>query len=297
MLLVLLLVLSSNFSNAEYPNRPIQLVVAYPVGGGTDILARYFEARLGWPIVVDNKPGATGMIGTDYAAKAQADGYTMLLGHITPNAIDPGRYTDSDVKTNWNLDAVVLIAMAPSVLIVSQKVTVSNVTELKKWLLKNDATYASDGVGSLAHLQMNWFLNGHIVVHSPYKGGAPALVSLLTEETQFLFSPLPVSLSMIQSGKVKPIAQTSATRSIALPNVPTMIESGEIGFNAPLWWGIFAPKGTPPAILDVWNKKVNDLLKEPETKQWLKEHGYDVKIMSRIQFDIYVEQEKKKWQK
>ena len=136
MLLVLLLVLSSNFSNAEYPNRPIQLVVAYPVGGGTDILARYFEARLGWPIVVDNKPGATGMIGTDYAAKAQADGYTMLLGHITPNAIDPGRYTDSDVKTNWNLDAVVLIAMAPSVLIVSQKVTVSNVTELKKWLLK-----------------------------------------------------------------------------------------------------------------------------------------------------------------
>lgn len=288
-------------ANAAYPDRSIKLVVGYPPGGGTDILARYLESRLSdklkWNIAVENRPGATGMIANEVVAVSRNDGYTLLMGHITPNAVNPGAFQNPPIRVNWNLEPVVLVAEAPSVLVVNSRLPVNTVSDLKNFIKDNNTVFASDGIGSLAHLQMTWFLSNMAALHSPYKGGSPALQSILTEETQYLFSPAPVSIQWIKSGKVKALAQTTNVRSKVLPHLPTMVESGERGFDAPLWWGIFAPVGTPTVILDLWAKEVNKILTEPETVEWMRNLGYEAKIMTRQEFNKYVNNEQIKWKK
>lgn len=300
-ILFLCLVLVTFSAQGNYPNRPITLVVPYPAGGGTDILARYISAKLSnknkWNIVIENKSGASGIIGTDYVARSANDGYTLLVGHITPNAIDPGIFLTPNIQTNRNLDTVVLLATSPSVLIVRNNLPIDSVSDLNKYIENNNAIYATDGLGSLSHLQMIWFLKSKSATHVPYKGGLPALLSLFSDGTELLFSPAPVSIPYIQSGKVRAIAQTGNTRLSTLPNIPTMIESGLVGFNAPLWWGIFAPKNTDNKIITLWNNSVNEILREQDTVSWMKEQGYSVMILDTKQFNNFVETEKIKWNK
>jgi tripartite-type tricarboxylate transporter receptor subunit TctC len=262
--------LFSLFANAQ----PVRVVVAYPVGGGTDIIARYLESKLDGKIYIDNRAGASGMIGTDFVAKSAPDGKTLLMGHVTPNAINVGAYMTPPMTVNWNLDAIVIVATAKEVLIANPAFAPNTVEELKAYASKNTVTYASDGIGSVADLLMAQLLKGYETIHVPYKGGAPALQSVLINETSIAYSPEPVAKTWMNSLKIKVIPTTTTDQ---------------------LWWGLFAPKGTSPEILDYWHSEISKILKDPSTKDWLKTQGYNQKIMSRKQFADFVVQEQEKY--
>lgn len=299
--LAALAALCCTFAFGAYPDKPVRLIIAYPPGGGTDIVGRYLQAklsqRLGWKIVIDNRGGATGMIGTAEADKAPPDGYTMLLGHIAPNAINPGAFLDPPQYPEYRLEPVAMVAVAPSLLIVDpEKVPARRLPELRAWIITQPKfTYASDGFGSLAHLQMQWLIGHKEAVHVPYKGGGPALQGVLTGDAPILFSPAPVSMSWVKSGRLLAIAQTTVRRAPALPDVPTMIEAGYGDFAAPLWWAIYAPHGTPAEVVETWNREVNATLADPEVKKWYEEQGYSPMPMSVAEFARFHEAERRKW--
>lgn len=286
---------------AAYPDKPVRLIIAYPPGGGTDIVGRYLQAkiahRLGWQIVVDNRGGATGMIGTAEADKAAPDGYTLLLGHIAPNAINPGAFLTPPQYPEYRLEPVAMVAMAPSLLIVDPaKIPARTLPELRAWIAAQPKyTYASDGYGSLAHLQMQWLIGAKEAVHVPYKGGGPALQGVLSGDAPILFSPAPVSMAWVKSGKLLAIAQTTGRRAAALPDIPTMVEWGYKDFEAPLWWAIYAPHGTPRAVIDLWNREVNATLAEPEVRKWYEDQGYSPAPMTVEAFSAFHEAERRKW--
>jgi tripartite-type tricarboxylate transporter receptor subunit TctC len=253
-----------------------------------------WREQRGWNVIIDNRPGATGLIGTEAASRAAPDGYTLLMGHIAPNAINPGDFIEPPVPMQWKLDAVAMVAVAPSLLLVQPALGVRSVKELRALLKGLRPLYASDGIGSLAHLQMEWFLR-QPKEHVPYKGGGPALQGFLAGDAPIMFSPAPVALPWVKQGRAFAIAQTASVRIAALPDVPTMMEAGERGFDAPLWWAIFAPAGTPPAVIGTWNAATNAILERAEVRQWFAEQGYATKAMSVQEFSEYVESEKRKW--
>jgi tripartite-type tricarboxylate transporter receptor subunit TctC len=261
-------------SLAVNANPPVKVIVAYPVGGGTDIIARYLEAKLNNQIYIDNKAGASGMIGTNLAAKAAPDGKTLLMGHVTPNAINVGAYMTPQMEVSWDFDPIVMVATAKEILIANKSFTPNTIAELKEYGKNNIITYASDGIGSVAHILMEQTLKGNLNIHVPYKGGAPALQSVLVNETRIAYSPQPVAINWINSGKVKVIHTYTSDE---------------------LWWGLFAPKGTNPKILDYWHDQITTILKEPSTQEWMKAQGYNLKLMSRNQFSNFVKQEQDKY--
>lgn len=261
------------FSLAAH-SQPVKVIVAYPVGGGTDIIARHIESKLDNKIFIENKAGASGMIGTDIAAKSAPDGKTLLMGHVTPNAINVGAYMEPPTSVNWTMEPVVLVATAKEILIANPAFPPNTLDELKAYAKKNVVTYASDGMGSVAHLLMAELLAGFETVHVPYKGGAPALQSVLVNETRIAYSPEPVAKSWMNSNKVKVIPTTTTDQ---------------------LWWGLFAPKGTSPEILDHWHATITAILKDPSTQEWMKAQGYNVRLMSRKQFAEFVVREQEKY--
>jgi tripartite-type tricarboxylate transporter receptor subunit TctC len=289
-------------AQTPYPDRPVRVVIPYAAGGGTDILMRYLMNRIeqteGLRVLIDNRPGATGAIGAREVAKARPDGYTLLAGHIAPNAINPGDFTDPKFAADWPLVEVALAAEAPSLLLVQNDLNVSNVAELKKWLRgQKNPTYGSDGLGSLAHLQMEFLMGGFAMTHIPYKGGGPAMTGFMTREVPVLFSPAPVAIPFTAGGKFRVIAQTGSSRLTTLPNVPTMVEAGEKEFSAPLWWGLFAPVGTPDDIRQRWNAAVNKALADPVVIKWMADQGYTPRPMSVNEFRDYVAAEIRRWNK
>lgn len=254
--------------------QPVKVIVAYPVGGGTDIIARYLEAKLNNQIYIENKAGASGMIGTNLAAKAAPDGKTLLMGHVTPNAINVGAYMTPQMEVSWDFDAIVMVATAKEVLIANKAFPPNTMAELKEYGKNNIIAYASDGIGSVAHILMEQTLKGNLNIHVPYKGGAPALQSVLVNETRIAYSPEPVAINWIKSGKVKVI--------------PTYTSDE-------LWWGLFAPKGTDSKTLDYWHDQIIAILKESSTQEWMKAQGYNLKLMTRKQFSNFVKQEQDKY--
>jgi len=269
--LALVALLASLAVNAA---QPVKVIVAYPVGGGTDIIARYLEGKLNSQIYIDNKGGASGMIGTNLAASAAPDGKTLLMGHVTPNAINVGSYMSPPMEVSWNFDAIVLVATAKEILIANPSFPPNTMAELKQYASKNITTYASDGIGSVADILMAQTLKGDLTIHVPYKGGAPALQSVLVNETRVAYSPEPVASAWIASGKVKVIPTNTTDQ---------------------LWWGLFAPKGTNPKTLDYWHDEIVKILQEPSTQEWMKAQGYKIKIMSRKQFSDFVIKEQDKY--
>lgn len=255
-------------------SQPVKVIVAYPVGGGTDIIARHIESKLDNKIFIENKAGASGMIGTDIAARSAPDGKTLLMGHVTPNAINVGAYMEPPTSVNWTMEPVVLVATAKEILIANPAFPPNTLDELKAYAKKNVVTYASDGMGSVAHLLMAELLAGYETVHVPYKGGGPALQSVLVNETRIAYSPEPVAKSWMNSSKVKVIPTTTTDQ---------------------LWWGLFAPKGTSPEILDYWHATITAILKDPSTQEWMKAQGYNVRLMSRKQFAEFVVREQEKY--
>jgi len=264
-----------------YPAKPIRLVVPFPPAGTTDILARAVAQKLsetwGQQVVVDNHPGAGGNIGSDIVAKASPDGYTLLMGTVGTHAINPSLYAKMPYDHVKDFVPVILVAGVPNVLVVNPSLPVKSVQELIAYGKANPGklNYASSGNGTSIHLSGELFktMTGVEMTHVPYKGSSPALTDLMGGQVQLMFDNLPSSLSFIKAGKLRALAVTSAERSAALPDVPTLAESGLPGFEASSWFGVLAPAGTPKPIVDKINGAVVAWLATPEAKEKLSSQG------------------------
>lgn len=295
-----LAVCSAGVSAQGYPDRPVRMVIPYATGGGTDILMRYLmqkvEAHENWRVLIDNRAGATGVIGAREVSRSKPDGYTLLAGHIAPNAINPGDFVQPRFAPDWPLSEVALAAEAPSLLLVQNELAVTSVAGLKKWLrAEKNPTYGSDGAGSLAHLQMELLMGMPGMTHIAYKGGGPAIQGFMSREVPVIFSPAPVAMPHVAGGKFRVIAQTGSSRLATLPNIPTMVESGEKEFSAPLWWGLFAPVGMPEDIARRWNAAVSKALADAAVNKWLGDQGYSARPMAIREFSAYVAREVERW--
>lgn len=288
-----------------YPNRAIRLVVPFPPGGTTDILARDVAKRLtetlGQSVVVDNRAGAGGNIGADLIAKSAPDGYTLLMGTVGTHAINPSLYTKMPYDHFKDFAPVVLVAGVPNVLVVNPSLPVNSVADLIKLAKAKPGTinFASSGSGTSIHLSGELFktMAGVDMTHVPYKGSSPALSDLIGGQVQVMFDNLPSSLPQIKAGKLRAIAVTSLVRAPALPDVPTIAESGLPGFEASSWFGVLAPAGTPPAVIAKINAEVNKWLQSPEGKQQLALQGAEAAGGSADQFAAHIRAETEKWAK
>jgi tripartite-type tricarboxylate transporter receptor subunit TctC len=266
---------------APYPNRAIRLVVPFTPGGSTDILARAIGQKLteawGQPVVIDNVPGAGGSIGADKVAKAPADGYTLLMGHIGTLAVNPSLYPALPYDPVKSFAPVAWVAQVPNVLVINPAVKAQSIKELIA-LAKarpGQLNYGSGGNGSAANLATEYFKlqTGTSLLHIPYRGTAPAVTDLMGGQIQLLFTGAPAVLGQIRNGQLRALAVSSPQRLEALPNLPTMAESGYPEFEADQWYGIVAPAGTPQAIVLKLNAQINQSLASNDLKTRLNNEG------------------------
>jgi tripartite-type tricarboxylate transporter receptor subunit TctC len=277
--------------------------VPFPAGGTTDILAREVGQRLslslGQPVVIDNRPGAAGNIGSELVAKSAPDGYTLLMATVGTHAINPNLYARIPYDHVKDFAPVVLVAGVPNVLEVTPSLPVHSVADLIKLAKEKPGqiNFASSGSGTSIHLSGELFktMAGVDMTHVPYKGSAPAITDLIGGQVQVMFDNLPSSLQQIKAGKLRAIAVTSAQRAPALPDIPTIAESGLPGFEATSWFGIVAPAGTPPTIIARINADVNQWLQSPEAKEKLLAQGAVAAGGSPEQFAAYIHTETEKW--
>lgn len=288
-----------------YPTRTIRLVVPFPAAGTTDILARDVAQRLsvslGQSVVIDNRPGAAGNIGSDLVAKSAPDGYTLLMGTVGTHAINPSLYSKMPYDHVKDFVPIVLVAGVPNVLEVTPSLPVNSVADLIRLAKEKPGqlNFASSGSGTSIHLSGELFktMAGVDMVHVPYKGSAPALTDLMGGQVQLMFDNLPSSLAQIKAGKLRAIAVTSAQRAAALPNIPTIAESGLAGFEASSWFGLLAPAGTPPAIVARINADVNQWLQTSAAKEQLLAQGAAPAGGTPEQFAAHIRAETEKWAK
>ncbi len=287
-----------------YPVRPIRMIVAYPPGGGTDIVGRMMGQKLGenlgQTVVVDNRGGATGNIGTEIAAHATADGYTLLMGNVAPNAINVSLFKKLPFDPVKDFAPVSLVAVTPNILVVQPSSPVKTVKDLIALAKSKPGTlnFPSAGVGSSSHLagEMLKSMAGIDMVHVPYKGGGPALVALLSGQVQLMFATLPAAMPHVKSGKLRPVAVTTSHRSQALPELPTIAESGVPGYEAATWYGLLAPAGTPKAIVDRLHAEIVKIL-ATDTRQRLAAQGFEPAGTTPAEFAGYIKSEIVKWGK
>ena len=285
-----------------YPTRPVRVVVAFTAGGTTDILARSvgqrLTERLKQPFVIDNKPGAGGNIGTEIVVRSAPDGYTLIVDSVGPIAVNPTLYKGLSYNPLTDLVPIVQIADVPNVLVVHPSLGVKNFEEFVAYAKANPGklNYGSTGIGTSSHLS-GYMLSKRLGIegtHVPYKG-ADALNDLLAGRLQFMFATIPSVIQQIQGGKLLPIAMSSAKRSRSLPDVPTVIESGLPGFEAGSWFGFFAPKGTPEAVIGQLNRTVNETLALPSIEQQMISQGADPVGGTPAEFGQFVQREYEKW--
>ena len=288
-----------------FPTRPIRIVVPFPAGGTTDVLARAAAQKLseslGQPAVVDNRPGAGGNIGAELVAKAPPDGYTLLMGTVGTHAINPSLYPRMPYDHVRDFAPVILVAGVPNVLVINPALPVNSVAELLAYAKANPGklNFASSGNGTSIHLSGELFktMTGVQMAHVPYKGSAPALQDLMGGSVQLMFDNLPSSLALIKAGKLKALAVTSLARAAALPDVPTLAESGLPGFEASSWFGLLAPAGTPQPVIAKVNSEVAKWLASPEAKEKLLAQGAIAAGGTPEDFARHIAAETAKWQK
>ena len=305
--LALLLFSALAFGQANYPNRPVKMIVPFAPGGASDFVARIISPKLGellgQTIVIENRPGASGNIGMEAAAKAPADGYTIYLGNIGTIAINPAVFPNLSVNPQKDFTAISLVAGVPSILIANPTVPVNTVAELVA-LAKSkpgELNFASPGSSTLNRLEMERFMKFADVkiVHIPYKGGAgPAVTGMLGGETQVMFVTLSSAISFVQAGKLKPLGISTTKRIDALPQVPTMIEAGYPDMVSSSWQGIFVPAGTPRPIVEKIHAAVLATMDSPEIKQRFAGGGVDVLTSKTPEdFAAFVAAETARWGK
>ena len=279
--LSLLLAPSIGAAQAAYPNKPIRLVVGFAPGGSTDIVARIvaqrLSERLGQNVLVENKAGAGGTIGTDSVAKALPDGYTLTLGTTSTHAIAPGAYSKLPYDPMADFTQISLVAVTPYLLVVNPQVKANNLAQFVT-LVKAQAgklNYASAGNGTATHLAMEMLKDaaGIDLLHVPYRGNAPADLAILGGEVQAVFGSMPALLQNTKAGKVRPLAVGTLVRSPALPDVPTVAESGYPGFEASLWLGIMGPANMPRPIVERLHKELVAIVATPEFKAAMDANG------------------------
>jgi tripartite-type tricarboxylate transporter receptor subunit TctC len=288
-----------------WPSKPIRIVVPFPPGGGTDIIARETSERVskatGWTFVIDNKPGAGGNLGVDSVAKSPADGYTLVLGQTSNLAINPSLYAKLPYDPQKDLVPVVLIAQAPLVLVTgigSKYKTLADVTAAAK-AKPGQLNFASPGNGTVAHLTSELFQKaaGIKTQHVPYKGAAQALTDVVGGTVELYMSSVPTLLGQIKQGKLRALAVTSAARVDDLPDVPTINESGYKGFDAVTWFGLLAPAGTPKDVVTKVNAEFNKALKAAELRKRLGDEGADAAGGTPDEFAALIKTEIPRWGK
>ena len=289
---------------ADYPNKPITLVVAFPAGGSSDALARPLAQRLqqalGQPVVIENRGGAGGTIGAATVAKAAPDGYTLMLTS-SHHFIAEHVYKKLPYEYTKAFEPISVIASVPSVLVVGTKEKANSLKDLIAQLKAEPGkhNYGSAGVGSTQHATAELFKSrsGTQAEHVPYKGGGPMMLDLIGGQVGFAFETIPSALTQIRGGKVKALAVTTTKRSFALPDTPTMGEAGMSGFDAPVWYGVVAPMGTPRALIEKLNRTINSLLDSAEFKAQLLTLGAQPVTMSPIEWSGAIRVDLKRWER
>ena len=288
----------------NYPSKPVRMIVAYPPGGGTDIVGRMMAQKLsenfGQTVVIDNRGGAAGNIGSEIAARSAPDGYTVLMGNVAPNAINVSLYARLGYDPVRDFAPISLVASTPNILVVQPSLPVKTVSDLVALAKAKPGTlnYPSAGLGSSSHLAGELFDNIAAVkmVHVPYKGGGPALTDLLGGQVQLMFATMPAAMPHVKAGKLRAIAVTSAKRSPAMPELPTVGETLN-GYEAATWYGLLAPAGTPPPIIMALHAEIVKIIGVAQTKERLLAQGFEPVGSTPAEFAAYIKTEIAKWGK
>lgn len=286
----------------NWPTKPIRMVIPFSAGGNTDVVARliapHIEKAVGQPVVVENRPGAAGNIAADFVARADADGYTLLMGTVGTQAINYSIYKDIRFKPA-DFAPITLVASVPNVLAVTASLPVKSVQELIASGKKNPGklSFASSGAGSSIHLSGEMFKSrtGVDMVHVPYKGSAAAVTDLVGGQVHLMFDNLPTSLPFIKNGTLRALAVTSAERSTNLPDVPTMAEAGVPDFEAGSWFGVLAPAGTPAPIVNKIDQAIEKAMADPEMQKRVVELGAVPTVKGPAEFNAFIGTEIEKW--
>jgi tripartite-type tricarboxylate transporter receptor subunit TctC len=285
-----------------FPSKPVRLVVTFPPGGAPDILARLFadKAQLGQAVVVDNKPGAGGNIGADMVAKAPPDGYTLVMGTVGTHSINGSLYSKMPYDMVKDFAPVAHVANAPNLLVVNNDLPVKTVAELIAYMKANPdkLSFGSPGVGTSVHVSGELFksMTGTKMTHVPYKGRQFAIPDLVGGQIQLMFDNMPSALPMAREGKIRALAQTTATRSAAAPDVPTVAETVP-GFEATTWFAVFAPAGTPKDVIARLNAEMQRVFKLPDVVEKMKTLGLEPWISTPEELARYQATEITKWAK
>ena len=297
-------------AQAAWPSKAVRIVVPFAAGGTTDILARALAPELqkafGQPFVVDNKPGAGGNSGANEVAKSAADGYTLLMGTVGTHAINAALYPKMPFDPVKDFAPITLMAGVPNVMVLNpafaQKYGINSVADFIKAAKANPGKFnvASSGNGTSIHLSGELFksMTGTYMVHFPYRGSGPALIDLIGGSVDLMFDNLPSALPQVKAGKLKALAVTSASRSTAIPELPTLAEAGGTalkGYEASSWFGLLAPAGTPPEVVNRIQQETAKALVSPVLKERLLAQGAIPSGMSSADFTTFIAAESKKW--
>jgi len=290
---------------ADYPSRPVSMIVPFPPGGSTDMVARVLAQKLhdklGGTFVVENKAGATGTIGATFVKNAQPDGYTLLVSSLAPFAVNPFLQRSLPDEPAKDVDPLSVLVQAPNVLVANPSVKANTVAEVIGYLKQKpgEASFASSGAGSSDHLtaELFWQETGTKGLHIPYKGGAPAIQDLMGGQVQFSFQNLNAVITQIQAGKLKAIAITSTRRSPLLPNVPTLAEAGIRNVDVYSWQAIAGPKGMPADVKKKLMEGIVAALNDPDAKKKLTDLGFEIVANTPEQFARFQAQELARWKK
>lgn len=302
-LLSILLLCSLNLAQAAYPDKPIKIVIGFPAGGPLDahmrLLIEKLQSSLGQTVIVDYKSGAGGTVGAQFVAQSPADGYTVLLANTGTMVINPAIYTKSQYDTLKDFQPVARTAQQPLALIVNKDVAANSLKELITYAKANPGklNYGSAGNGGISHLvpEMLKSETGIFMVHIPFKGSAPAFTDLIAGHVQFMAESVPQAAIYAKQGKVKALAVTSAKRNPALPNTPTVIETGIANLEVVGFYGILAPKGTPPEVVNKLSQAFKETLENPEIQKKMIDQGADPAYLNPDQFTKFLAAEMPRW--
>lgn len=287
-------------AGATWPSGPVRIVVTFPPGGAPDTLARLLAekwAPLGQPVTVDNKPGAGGNIGADFVAKSAPDGHTLVIGTVGTHAINPSLYAKMPYQHLKDFTPISFLASTPNLLVVNKSVPAQNVKELIELAKKQPLNFGSSGSGTSIHLSGELFntMANVKMQHVPYKGRAQAIPDLLGGRIQMIFDNMPSALPLVKSGELKALGVTSAQRSAAAPDIPTIAESGLPGFEATSWFALLGPAGIPREVQDRISQETAKVLAMPDVKQKLATLGLDPKPGTPQALTALMEAETAKW--